>query len=70
MNSEQSKPNIPAGYNTEETTGVTPDIATEEVDKNTINQDPKNAELQTPDNTVPAPGENVVDRQIDIIARM
>jgi len=70
MNSEQSKPNIPAGYNSEETTGISPDIATEEIDQNTASQETQNTDTVTPDDTAPAPGENVVDRQIDIIARM
>ncbi|MBE9191231.1 hypothetical protein IQ230_12885 [Gloeocapsopsis crepidinum LEGE 06123] len=70
MNSEQSKNNIPAGYNSEETTGISPDIATEEIDQNTASQETENTDTVTPDDTAPAPGENVVDRQIDIIARM
>ncbi|MUL39013.1 hypothetical protein [Gloeocapsopsis dulcis] len=70
MNPEQSKPNIPAGYNTEDTTGVTSDVATEEIDQNTASQNPQYTDTETPDDTTPAPGENVVDRQIDIIARM
>ncbi|MES1024640.1 hypothetical protein ABN584_17250 [Gloeocapsa sp. BRSZ] len=70
MNSEQNKPNIPAGYTADNTIGVTPDLATDELDQSAVDQEPQNTDTQTPDDTAPAPGENVVDRQIDIIARM
>ncbi|PPS42289.1 hypothetical protein [Chroococcidiopsis sp. TS-821] len=70
MTSEQNKRDIPAGYNSKDTTGaLTPDLATDELDKNKIDEKPQDTE-STPEGTPPAPGENVVDRQIDIIARM
>ncbi|PIG91497.1 hypothetical protein [Gloeocapsopsis sp. IPPAS B-1203] len=69
MNSQQSKLNIPAGYNSEETTSISP-VATNEADQNTASQNHQNFDTETPEDTAPAPGENVVDRQIDIIARM